>query len=315
MKHSEIRRFIRHGTLVQMSVFETVARLGSFTGAGRELHMAQPTVSMHVKKLTEAIGLPLIEQSGRAFKLTEAGRELHAASHDIFQKIHDVEKRLQTLRLAGSQRLRLSVSTTAKYFAPRLLAHFWEAHPGIEVAMLPMNREQLLHRLDADLDDFYVFSNPPDDQRELVLHALLPNRLRLYARDDHPLAKVARVSSENLRDERVLMREPGSGTRLVADGFFASLGIEPKVALELGSNEAIKQAILAGLGIALLSESSMGAVARKGHIVALEIDGLPIERSWSLVHRRSRPMSPTAEQFLKHSTDPALLRELAEADA
>lgn len=312
---AEIRRFIRHGTLVQLSVFETVARLGSFTGAGKELHMAQPTVSMHIKKLSEMVGLPLFDQSGRVLKLTEGGRELHAACHEIFQKIVDVEKRLATLRRAGTQKLRLSVSTTAKYFAPRLLAHFWETHPGIEVAMLPMNREQLLNRIEADLDDFYVLSNPPEGQHDLVLHTLLPNRLGLYARDDHALADATQISAARLRGESVLMRESGSGTRMVADAFFAGLGIEPRITLEMGSNEAIKQGILAGLGIAVLSHHSMGSATRKGHIVALDVIGLPIERHWYLVHRRDRVLSPMAEEFLRHATDPHLLEELAEGDS
>lgn len=314
VKHSNIRRFIRHGTLVQLSVFETVARLGSFTGAGRELHMAQPTVSVQVKKLSEALGLILFDQSGRSLKLTDAGRELYAACHDIFQKIQEVEKRLEAFRVAGPQKLRLSVSTTAKYFAPRLLAHFWEKYPGVEVALLPMNREQLLHRVQADLDDFYVFSTPPEDEQQLVFHTLLPNRFFLYARDDHPLAGIRNISSASLSSERMLMREPGSGTRRVADTLFAERGIQPKVVLELGSNEAIKQAILAGLGIALLSESSMGAAARKGRIVTLDVAGLPVEHSWWLVHRSDRTLSPMAEQFLTHSTDPVLLKELAEGE-
>ena len=313
MKHAEIRRFLRHGTLVQLSVFETVNRLGSFTAAGKELHMAQPTVSMHIKKLTEAVGLPLFDQTGRALRLTEGGRELHAACHEIFQKIIDVERRLQTLRSAGNDKLRLAVSTTAKYFAPRLLAHFWEQHPGVDVAMIPMNREQLLGRLDADLDDFYVLSNPPDDE-QVVLHRLIPNRLYFYARDDHPLARAARVQPKQLAGERLVMREQGSGTRMVADSFLAEHHITPNVAMELGSNEAIKQAILAGLGIALLSDNSMGSVTRKGHIQALNIDGLPIERLWYLVHRRDRALSPMATEFLRHSTSEQLLQELAERD-
>lgn len=314
MRHAEIRRFIRHGTLVQLSVFETVARLGNFTQAGKELHMAQPTVSMHVKKLSEAVGLALFEPVGRSFKMTQAGRELHAACHEIFQKIHDVEQRLASLRVAGTDKLRLAVSTTAKYFAPRLLAHFWEIHPGIEIAMMPMNREQLLHRLEADLDDFYVLSNPPEDL-EVDMHALLPNRLFLYARDDHPLAEQCAIAPSRLRGEPMLMRESGSGTRMTANDFFAAHQIVPKVAMELGSNEAIKQAILAGLGIALLSHNSMGNATRKSHIVALDVAGLPIERHWYLVHRRDRVLTSMAEQFLRHSTDAQLLREISELDS
>lgn len=314
MKHPELRRYIRHGTLVQLSVFETIIRVGSFTKAAQELHMAQPTVSMHMKKLGESIGLPLIEQVGRSLRLTEAGRELHAACLDIFEKILEVETRLGKMRTSTDARIRLAVSTTGKYFAPRLLARFWEDHPGVEVALSLMNRQQLLHRIESDLDDFYVLSNPPEDI-ELRLHPLLPNRLHVYASETHPLAKQRSIAFRDLANEQFLMRESGSGTRMAADALFEKHKIRPRVRMELGSNEAIKQAMLTGLGISVLSHNAMTTETRKGHIVALDVTGFPVERQWYLAYRKDRTLSPGAEQFLAHATNPDVLRELAEADA
>lgn len=314
MKHPELRRYIRHGTLVQLSVFETIVRVGSYTRAAQALHMAQPTVSMHIKKLSESIGLPLLEQVGRNTRLTEAGRELHAACLDIFEKILEVENRLGKMRTSTAARIRLAVSTTGKYFAPRLLARFWEDHPGVEVALSLMNRQQLLHRIESDLDDFYVLSNPPEDI-ELQLHPILPNRLHVYANEAHPLARHRKIAFRDLADEQFLLREAGSGTRMAADALFQQHKLNPRVRMELGSNEAIKQAILTGLGISILSHNAMTTETRKGHIVALDVTGFPVERQWYLGYRKDRTLSAGAAQFLAHATNAEVLRELADADA
>jgi len=311
MKYPELRRYIRHGMLVQLSVFEMVAELRSFTKAAQALHMAQPTVSMHVKKLTEAIGLPLFDQTVRTPQLTAAGRELHAACQDIFEKIRETEARLSALRAGQDSRLRLAVSTTAKYFAPRLLSHFWESNPGVEVTLMPMNRQSLLHRLEADLDDFYVLSDPPVDAgREVV--PLIPNILYVYARDDHPLAKRTGLAIADLASEQFLLREPGSGTRLATDAAFAEHGIAAHVRLELGSNEAIKQAVLSGLGIAILSRNAIGPELRPGRLVTLDVQGFPIRRQWCIVHRKGAELSTMATRFLAQASDPQTLRLLEE---
>lgn len=316
MNHPGLRRYIRHGTLVQLSVFDTVARLLNFTKAAQQLHMAQPTVSMHMKRLAETCGIALFEQHGRGVRLTEAGRELHAACQDIFQKILDVESRLATLRTASAGRLKLAVSTSGKYFAPRLLARFWEANPGLEVALTLANHQSLVNRLAADNDDFYLFSDVPEDPEDaLEVVSLMPNRLHLYARDDHPLAGRKAIALSMLAEEKILLREPGSGTRAAAEVFFATHGFAPHVRLELGSNEAIKQAILEGLGVAILSASTMAPETRRGHIVALDVAGLPIERRWTLVRRRARPLSDAARTFLAHVRAASAGAELAEMEA
>jgi LysR family transcriptional regulator, low CO2-responsive transcriptional regulator len=255
-----------------------------------------------------------LEQTGRAISLTEAGRELRAACQDIFEKILEVESRLAKMRTITPARIRLAVSTTGKYFAPRLLARFWEAYPGVEVAMSLMNRQQLLHRVEADLDDFYIFSNPPPDI-ELALHPLLPNLMHVYAREGHPLANRKKIGFKDLADQQFLMREVGSGTRLAAEALFEQHGLTPHVRMELGSNEAIKQAILSGLGIAILSHSTMVTETRKGHIVALDVAGFPIRREWYLAHRKSRALSATASLFLEHARNPDVLAELVESAA
>lgn len=306
MKHRNLRRYFKHGTLTQLSVFEAVARLRSFTRAAEELHMAQPTVSVQVKKLSETIGLPLFEIIGRRVHMTEAGRELYAAVQDIFGKIGEVEQRLAAMRSASAGSLRIAVTTTGKYFAPRLLAQFVERYPGIEVSLNVLNRQSLLNRLAGNLDDFYIFSNPPEDI-DVVMHTLLPNPVEVYARADHPLAGRKGVPFRELAGEPFLMREAGSGTRMVAESMFSQHHIKPRIRMELGSNEAIKQAIVGGLGLSILSRHTMTGAAHQEGIVALDVEGFPVQRWWYLVHAEGKQLSATGKAFLEHVQQPDVL--------
>lgn len=306
MKHRNLRRYFRHGTLTQLSVFEAVARLRSFTRAAEELHMAQPTVSVQIKKLSETIGLPLFEIIGRKVHMTDAGRELYAAVQDIFAKIGEVEQRLAGLRSAGSGTLRIAVTTTGKYFAPRLLAQIVERYPGIEISLNVLNRQSLLHRLAANLDDFYIFSNPPEDI-DVMMHTLLPNPVEVYARADHPLAGRRNIAFREIADEPFLMREAGSGTRMVAESMFAQHHAKPRIRMELGSNEAIKQGILGGLGISILSRHTMVGTSGSEGIVALDVEGFPVQRWWYLVYAEGKKLSATGKAFLEHVQQPDVL--------
>jgi DNA-binding transcriptional LysR family regulator len=308
MKHRNLRRYFRHGTLTQLSVFEAVARNSSFTRAAEELHMAQPTVSVQVKKLAETIGLPLFKMVGKRVQMTAAGRELYAACQDIFLNIAAVEERLARLRAPDTEILRLAVSTTAKYFAPRVLAKFLERLPGAEASLTVLNRDQLLNRFAGKLDDFYVFSNPPEEL-EVVTHPLLPNPTSIYARADHPLAARRGLQFSDVANEPFILREAGSGTRLVTEQLFESHGRAPNVRMELGSNEAIKQAILGGLGVSVLSQHTMGPGTLHDGIVALDVAGFPLRRWWYLVYPDDRRLSSTAHAFLEFVRQPGALRE------
>lgn len=306
MKHRHLRRYFKHGTLTQLSVFEAVARLRSFTRAAEELHMAQPTVSVQIKKLSETIGLPLFEIIGRRVHITDAGRELYAACQDIFAKIGEVEHRLAGMRSASAGALRLAVTTTGKYFAPRLLAQFVERHPGIDISLNVLNRQALLHRLAGNLDDFYIFSNPPEDI-DVVMHTLLPNPIDVYARSDHPLASRRAISFREIAAEPFLMREPGSGTRMVAESVFERHHLKPRIRMELGSNEAIKQGIVGGLGLSILSRHTMVGAAHQEGVVALDVEGFPVQRWWYLVHTEGKQLSATCRAFLEHVSRPDVL--------
>jgi LysR family transcriptional regulator, low CO2-responsive transcriptional regulator len=297
MLNSSIKRYLRHGMLPQLAVFEAVARLSSFTKAADELHLAQPTVSAQIKKLADNLQIPLFEQIGKRIYLTPAGENLYKGCQLLFTTLSDIEESLSDLRGLEHGRLRLAVSTTGKYFVPRLLAEFVKLHPAIEVSLQIHNRNTLIDRLSRNEDDLYVFSNPPNDF-EIVTQPILPNPMVVFAREDHPLVHEKKISIEQLKNEKFIMREPGSGTRMVAYEAFDHHGLEPRVQMELSTNEAIKQAILAGLGISILSQYTLGLDTFEPRLSILNVQDFPIEKQWQFVYPVGKQTSSVSRAFM-----------------
>jgi len=297
MLNSSIKRYLRHGMLPQLAVFEAVARLSSFTKAADELHLAQPTVSAQIKKLADNLQIPLFEQIGKRIYLTPAGENLYKGCQLLFTTLSDIEESLSDLRGLEHGRLRLAVSTTGKYFVPRLLAEFVKLHPAIEVSLQIHNRNTLIDRLSRNEDDLYVFSNPPNNF-EIVTQPILPNPMVVFAREDHPLAHEKKISIEQLKNEKFIMREPGSGTRMVAYEAFDHHGLEPRVQMELSTNEAIKQAILAGLGISILSQYTLGLDTFEPRLSILNVQDFPIEKQWQFVYPVGKQTSSVSRAFM-----------------
>lgn len=297
MPHPRIQRYLRHGTLPQLRVFEAAARLGCFARAAEELHMAQPTVSVQIKKLAETVGVPLFEQVGKRVHLTEAGRRLHAGCAELFRTLAALDDSLAELRSVQAGRLRLAVSTTGMSFAPRLIAEFLERFAGVQIKLEAFNRQTLVQRLRRNLDDLYVFADAPE-MDDVVMQELLPNPLVVLARDDHPLAAAADVPFARLAEEPFLMREEGSGARRMAMRLFQRHGLVPRVRLELSSNEAIKEAILAGLGVAILSRHTFGLDPESSRYRCLDVQGFPLENHWYLVYPGGKRLDATARAFL-----------------
>ena len=297
MPPARVRRYLRHGMLPQLAVFESAARLGSFTRAAEALHLAQPTVSSQIRKLSDTLGLPLFEQIGKKVHLTAAGTTLLEGCSAVFGALDRIETSLSSLRGLEAGRLRLAVSTTGKYFAPRLLAEFIRRHPKIEVSLQIQNRQGLIERLARNEDDLYIFATPPVDQ-EVVCQPIFANPLVAFARADHPLAGRRRIPFAEFAREPFLMREPGSGTRLAAYEAFDRHRIEPNVRIELSANEAIKQAILAGLGVSILSRYTLGLEPEQSQLAVLDVEGLPIARTWQFVYPRGKQVAPVARAFM-----------------
>lgn len=288
-----------HATLHQLRVFEATARHGSFTRAAEELYLTQPTVSIQVKQLTKAIGLPLFEQIGKRLYLTDAGKALLDTSQEIFARLDQFDMAVANLKGMKQGQLSLAVITTAKYFVPRLLGPFCERYPGIDVSLQVTNHEVIQERMANNEDDLYVVSQPPE-QIDLDVHPFLDNPLVVLARHDHPLAGQSNIPIQSLDGQAFIMREPGSGTRKAVQKLFGKHKIDVKVRLELGSNEAIKQAIAGGLGISILSRHTLISEGLSGELTVLDVEHFPIQRQWYVTHIAGKQLSIVAETFLDY---------------
>jgi DNA-binding transcriptional LysR family regulator len=283
-------------TLRQLQTFEAVARLGSFSRAAEEIHITQPAVSKQLRQLQEEVGLPLLDQTGRQICLTEAGHALLTTCSDWLESWSRFEQSIADLKGVKRGRLRIAVVTTAKYFMPRVLGPFCGTYPGIDVAIEVINRDRLLDRLGRNADDLYVMGLPPEDW-EIESQPLIGNNLVVVAGADHPLVGRRRIPLEELAGETFIAREEGSGTRITTERVFAEQGVPFKVRMELGSNEAIKQAVAGGLGLAVLSHSTLVDLSGEG-LAVLGVAGFPIRRSWYVVWPRGKQLSVVANTFL-----------------
>ncbi len=287
----------RHITLRQLQVFEAIVRHGSFTRAAEELYLTQPTVSMQIKKLSDEVGLQLFEQVGRTVELTDAGRELYNASRNIFSAFSNLEMKIADMKGLRAGRLRLTALTTAQYFAPRILAEFSRRYPGIDVNLSVVNREQVIERLANNEDDLYILGQTLPQELAIEAAPFAPNCLVVLARHDHPLVGQRNIPVERLAREPFIMRESGSGIRDAVHRLFQAHNVEPQVRMALGSNEAIKHAIVAGLGVSVLSATALILEGVEGPLRILDVEGFPIRRQWYLAYPRSKALTLVAQTF------------------
>lgn len=290
---------MRHSTIRQLEIFEAIARHGSFTRAAEELFLTQPTASMQIKKLTDAIGLPLFEQIGKRIYLTDTGKALQLTCREIFDSLNNFEMLVSDTQGLKQGKLRLAVVTTAKYFAPRLLGPFCNQYPGIEVSLKVSNRERILERLSENLDDLYILGQPPENL-DVVSDTFLDNPLVVLAPSTHPLVGKKKIPITEIAKEPFIMREPGSGTRMAVERLFNKHNLKLNMRMELGSNEAIKQAIVGGLGVSVLSRHTLALDAAMGQIATLDVEDFPIERQWHAVHLMGKQPTIVAKTFLEY---------------
>ncbi len=286
-------------TFRQLRMFLAVADQGSITGAATAMHVTQPTVSMQLKELGNAVGLPLYDMVGKRLSLTQAGEELAATARTLVGEWADFEQRVDALKGMTRGRLRVAVVSTAKYFIPRILGAFCKAHPDVDIALEIANRDGVVQRLRDNRDDLYIMSRPPMDV-DVETRVFLSNPLVVIAPDSHPLAGQADIALTKLATERFVLREQGSGTRLACDAHFAQHQFKPIVRLELGSNEAIKQAVAGGLGLAVLSTHALGEHLVDESLVVMDAQTFPIQSQWFTVHLRGKRLSPIAHAFMQY---------------
>lgn len=284
---------MRHVTLKQLRVLTAVARTGSVTRAAEGLHVSPPAVTLQLQALQDEAGVALVERSPAGMVLTSAGREVVDAAKRIEAVLSDCSAALAAL--AGTERGTVSVGvvSTAKYFAPRALAAFARAHPGLELQLIVGNRAEIIEGLRGHALDLAVTGWPPSDLA-VQTAAIGDHPHVVVASHDHPLATRRGIEPAALNDEVFLVREPGSGTRSLMERFFADAGIAPRIGMQIGSNETIKQAVLAGMGIAFLSAHTIELEVESGRLVVLAVAGLPVMRRWYAVHLSERRLMPGA---------------------
>ncbi len=285
-----------HVTLHQLRVFQAVAKHLSYTKASQVLHLSQPAVSMQVHQLEESIGLPLFEKLGRRIALTEAGREVYQYSRSIARALREMEEVVESLKGLSRGRLSIAVASTVNYFAPRLLAVFHNRYPGIHLKLDITNRERLLELLADNRVDLVLMGQAPE-QADVEAEPFMENPLVLVAPPEHPLAGQDVIPLKRLEEEVFVMREPGSGTRQAMERFFDQRGIRIRHGMQMTRNEAVKQAVRAGLGLSVVSLHTIELELATGKLVVLQAEGFPIQRQWYLVYRRGKRLSPAARAF------------------
>lgn len=283
-------------SFTQLRSFEAVARLGGVGKAAQALHMAQPTVSTQLRELASSTGLTLFEADGRGLRITEEGELLLATTRELFAVWRRFEEDAADLRGLEAGRLRLAAVTTTEYFLPELLGPFAQAHPGIDIELAVENRDAVVKRLTDGSAELAVMMLPPQG---LPLHRrhLMENLLVLVAPSGHPLAGRRSVPLARLLNEPRLAREPGSGTRQATDHFLAAKGVVWQPRMALGSNEALKHAVAAGLGLAVLSRHTLGS--QPSGLVEIKAAGFPIRRQWFVVWRKDRRLSRAGQALLE----------------
>ena len=287
---------MKNATFRQLRVFSEVARHLSFARAAEALHLTPPAVTMQVKELEGHVGLPLFERSGRQVALTMPGEYLLVYARRMLATLKEADDAMARLRGAQTGRITIGMVSTAKYFLPRLLGEFQREHPGVEIRLATGNREQLVKLLQGNEVDIAVMGRPP---RELATRAepFAAHPHVFVAPTDHPLLKFGHPTVESLRPHGFIVRERGSGTRAAMEAFLDKHRLEPRVVMEMSSNETIKQAVMAGMGLSFLSLHTIGLELEHKLMAKLDVEGTPIVRAWNVVHMLSKMLSPAAEAF------------------
>jgi len=286
-------------TFRQLRLFLALAETGSVSGAARAMHVTQPTASMQLREVREAVGLPLYEVVARRVHLTEAGVELARTARLMAAEWEALGQRIDALKGLTRGRLKVAVVSTAKYFIPRLLGRFCNQHPDIDISLEVLNRDGVVGRLRENLDDLYVMSRPPTDV-ELQDEVFLPNPLVLIASKSHPLARQRGLTLPALRGTRFILREQGSGTRLATDEHLRKQRFTPDLRLELGSNEAVREAVAGDLGVAVISVHALAERPASQGVAILDVQGFPIQSQWHIVYPKGKRLSPIAQVFREH---------------
>jgi DNA-binding transcriptional LysR family regulator len=295
-----------HLTLKQLKVFEAVAAYRSYTEAAKKMHMTQPAVSMQIKHLEDQAGLSLFDRLGRRISITNAGEELLHYSKAIHQQLEEAEQVLEELKGLKRGKLHLTMASTANYFAPQLIAAFHQEYPDAKVNLDVTNRAGLISAVENNTTDMVIMGRPPQDDN-LVGIPFMDNPLVAIAAPSHPLAKKKKISLAELQGETFIVREKSSGTRIAVDRFFSEHRLELSAGMEMNRSEAIKQAVMAELGLGIVSLHTLDMELSLKRLVVLNVEDFPIMRQWHIVHRKGKRFAAIPDAFknfvLDHATE------------
>lgn len=293
-----------HLTLRQLAVFESVAKHMNFSRAAKEMHLSQPAASMQIKQLENNVGLPLFEQLGKQIFLTEAGRELLHYARSIHQQLEEAQQTLEELKGLKRGTLHLTMASTANYFAPQLLAAFHQKYPDVKVQLDVTNRSGLIEAVRNNTTDMAIMGRPPEGLG-LVGTPFMDNPLVIIAPPSHPLAKRKLIRLAELAQEPFIVRESDSGTRIAAERFFSEHGIRMVAGMEMSRSEAIKQAVMAELGLGIVSLHTLEMELALKHLVVLKVEDFPIMRQWHIVYRQGKRFAAIPKAFMEFVKDHA----------
>lgn len=287
---------MRNATLRQIRVFAAVARARSFTRAARELHLTQPAVSQQMKLLEQEVGLPLLEHVGRSIQVTAAGEELLRYATQISDLLREASETFSAMRGLKRGVLKLGAVSTAKYFAPSLLSTFAPDYPEVSIRFVVGNREEIIRLMAGNEIDLVIMGRPPRAP-PTIAEPFAKHPLAIIASPKHPLAGKRRIAFDKVAKENFIIREQGSGTRAAMEHLFKGHGLSYRTSMEVDSNETIKQAVMAGMGISFISMHTVALELATGKLVTLHVAGLPVVRQWFVIHARDKKLAPIAAAF------------------
>ncbi|MDT8376674.1 MAG: LysR family transcriptional regulator [Mariprofundaceae bacterium] len=285
-----------HLTLKQLKVFEAVAAYRSYTEAAKKMHMTQPAVSMQIKQLEEQAGLSLFDRLGKQISITNAGEELLHYSKIVHQQLQEAEQVLEELKGLKRGKLHLTMASTANYFAPQLIAAFHHEYPDAKVNLDVTNREGLISAVENNTTDMVIMGRPPRGHN-MVGIPFMDNPLVAIAAPSHPLAKKKNIALKELQDETFIVREKSSGTRIAVDRFFSEHNLDLPDGMEMNRSEAIKQAVMAELGLGIVSLHTLEMELTLKRLVVLNVEDFPIMRQWHIVHRKGKRFAAIPDAF------------------
>ncbi|MGQ9370666.1 LysR family transcriptional regulator [Azospirillum sp. ST 5-10] len=282
---------LRHATVRQLQIFVEAARTLSFARVADRLGLTPAAISFQIRQIEGLSGFALFERVGRRVVLTDAGRELLACAEVVLESLEAADQRMAALKGLSHGHVTIGLVTTATYLAPHLLSRFQAEHPAVTVTLKDGNRRRILEALTGGEIDLAIMGRPPEDA-ELAAHPFAPHPSVIIAAPSNPLARQRALPLAALAGERFIVREEGSGTRALMERLFQGGDVAPAIAMTSSSNETIKQAVMAGLGVALISRHTIGLELACGLVAELAVEGLPLMRSWYVAHRRTLPLLP-----------------------